>query len=88
MIKLIVDNIENYNYTLKDENNNLYELNLEFYDLDKRIKIGDTIYLPKQLLNEKGLYSFGVIKRIDNNLEEYIKLIIDNKQYYLERYYG
>lgn len=82
-MKLQIVGIEKYNYTLIDENNNKYKLNIRFYDLPIKIKIGDFIYLTNDILLEVNLFNFGVVER-ENNL----KLISDNNTYYLERYYG
>lgn len=87
MKKLIIKNIDNYDYLLEDDEHNKYELNLEFYGLDKNISTGDIIYIPNRLLSLDKVYSFGPLKE-SNNINEYIKLIIDSKEYYLQRYYG
>ena len=52
MIKLIIENIDGYNYTLKDNDNNIYNINIEFYDIDELPKVGDIIYINNKLLNK------------------------------------
>ena len=44
MNKLIIENIDGYNYILKDTNNKSYNINIEFYDIDVLPKVGDIIY--------------------------------------------
>ena len=51
MIKTEIKSINNYDYVLSDNKNN-YHLNLEFYDLDNKLNIGDIIYIPKKLLKD------------------------------------
>ena len=85
MKRLIVSKKDGYDYYLKDLNNE-YKLNIEFYDIC--VNIGDYIYLDEDILKEKNLFCFGNIK--SNNLSEkdLIKVVHENKEYYLERYYG
>ena len=88
MIKTEIISINNYDYILSDGNNK-YNLNLEFYDLDNKVNIGDIIYIPKKLLKNNGVYTYGKIN--DNkkeNINEYLKIISNNKEIYLQRYYG
>lgn len=88
MIKTEILNINNYDYILSDGNNN-YNLNLEFYDLDNKLNIGDIIYIPSKLLINNGVYSYGKINgKENNNTNENIKIITNNKEIYLQRYYG
>ena len=88
MIKTEIISINNYDYILSDGNNK-YNLNLEFYDLDNKVNIGDIIYIPKKLLKNNVVYTYGKIN--DNkkeNINEYLKIISNNKEIYLQRYYG
>lgn len=88
IIIIEIISINNYDYTLTDGNNN-YNLNLEFYDLDTKLNIGDIIYIPRKLLINNGVYAYGkIIKSEKQNIEEYIKIIYNNKEIYLQRYYG
>ena len=88
MIKTKVIDIQDvYCYTVIDSNNNRYELNIEFYDINK-LNAGDSIYFPKRLLVNNGVYSFGKIKDSNNSLEDYIVVLTNNKKIYLQRYYG
>ena len=88
MIKTEIISINNYDYILSDGNNN-YNLNLEFYNLDNKLNIGDIIYIPSKLLVKNGVYTYGKIKdKKYKNIDEYIKIISNNKEIYLQRYYG
>ena len=96
MIKLIIENINGYNYTLKDNENNYYNLNIEFYDIDELPKVGDIIYINNKLLNKinNNVVSFGKLDGIygrkitDENDEDVIGVSIHDKVIYLKRYYG
>lgn len=86
MKKALVTNIEDtYFYTLLDENKNEYKKNFEFYDTT--VNIGDYIYLDDSILKEENMYTYGPI--IENNeIEDLIKIIHNDKEIYLQRYYG
>ena len=96
MIKLIIENIDGYNYILKDSNNKSYNINIEFYDIDVLPKVGDIIYINNKLLNKinNNVVSFGKLDGIygrtitDENDEDIISLSIQDKIIYLKRYYG
>ena len=88
MIKTNILSINNYDYVLSDGNNS-YNLNLEFYDLDNKLNIGDIIYIPSKLLKNNSVYTYGKInENKKENTDEYIKIISNNKEIYLQRYYG
>lgn len=89
MIKLKVMGIDMYNNYTLENNNNKYNLVINFYG-DNIPTIGDFIYLPEEILENINIYNFGPI---NNNIstiseEEIIKIITKNKEYYLQRYYG
>ena len=96
MIKLIIENIDQYNYILKDKENIKYKINIEFFDIDELPKIGDIIYVNSKLLYNinNNVVSFGKIdghygrEIIDENDEDIIGISINNKIIYLKRYYG
>ena len=50
MIKLRIEKIDGYNYNLRDEKNNYYKLNIEFYGLAKNPDINDELYIHEELL--------------------------------------
>lgn len=88
MIKTnIIDIRDIYYYIVIDSDNNKYELNIEFYDINKP-NVGDIIYFPKRILVNNGVYSFGMIKDTNNTLDDYIVVILNGKKIYLQRYYG
>ncbi len=99
MIKLKIINIDGYIYNLKDTKKNNYTLNLEFFDIDKKLQIGDYIYMSAELLNPRyeGFstnYVFGTLedtygkKDIDLTDIDIIKVVINNLEIYLKRLYG
>ena len=93
MVELKIVKIDGYNYYLIDNNNNEYNFNIEFYDLEIMPKVNDKIYMNKILLREK-LFCFGRLNgingiKIKNALDEDIMVVkIDNELVYLKRYYG
>lgn len=85
MKKVKVIAIDNYLYTLEDNNKNKYEINIEFYNTT--IEVGDIIYVDETVLKETNLYAYGPLLE-EANVEDLIKIIKDNKEIYLQRYYG
>jgi hypothetical protein len=94
MVKLIILEINNYVYILKSENNTKYILNLEFINIDKKVSINNIIYMNKELINEKEVYTFGPLnakygKKIELETEKDIAILeINDERIYLQRYYG
>lgn len=92
MKKLQIFDIKEYEYYLKDSNNNIYNLNLEFYNMNKP-KINSYIYISEKLIRNtiERMYSFGPL---NNEIgykvkeEDIIKIIDNDKELYLQRYYG
>ena len=92
MLKLKVINIDEYNNYTLENNSKLYSVNINFTG-DKSPEIGDYIYLPKQIVEEVNLYTYGPLnsnlKRYnDDNEKELMKVITKKEEYYLQRYYG
>lgn len=88
MKKVRVEKIDNYDYTLIDFNNNVYEKNIEFYSNFKPM-VGDIIYISENILNEVNLYAFDEIYVPSNvDINDIIKVVHDNKEYYFQRIYG
>ena len=97
MIKLEIVKIDNYLYRLEDSNHNNYTAHLEFYDLNKPLSIGDSIYISDELINElsiiplrfgplTGIYGREITSEDDKDL-----IIIKYNAgavCYLKRYYG
>ena len=99
MIKLKIVNKDSYNYDLKDEDEYNYNLNLDFWDIKEKPKIGDYIYINKELLNSKYdgysiSYVFGSLQSKygkENILLDdidVIKVVINKTEAYLKRLYG
>lgn len=90
MIKLLIKNIEDYNYSLEDSNFNNYLINIEFYSC--KPKIGDYIYLNKNLLEEKilniGPLTSASGKDVIDGDEDLIILEHNQDRIYLKRLYG
>ena len=99
MIKLKIVNIDGYEYNLEDENKHNYIINLDFFDIEEKPKIGGYIYINKELLNSKyegysTSYRFGSLankygkKNISIDDIDVIRVIIDKTEIYLKRLYG
>lgn len=85
MKKVQVVKINNYIYTLEDNDKNTYDINIEFYDTE--VNVGDYIFIDDKVLEEANIYTYGPI--IENNdLEDLIKIVKDDKEIYLQRYFG
>lgn len=85
MKKVTVIAINDYVYTLEDKDKNKYDINIEFYDT--KVNVGDIIYIDGKVLEETNLYAYGPLLE-EANVEDLIKIIKDNKEIYLQRYYG
>lgn len=99
MIKLKIVNIENYKYNLEDEDKHNYVISLEFFDIGEKPKVGDYIYINKELLNSKyegysTSYTFGSLENkygkedISINDIDVIKVVLEKMEIYLKRLYG
>ena len=90
MEKLRIINIEDTNYTLED-NNRKYNINIIFYG-NKYPQTNDIVYIPIKILQEKNIYAYGPLKsNYSKNIdieEEFIKIVTNEEEYYLQRYYG
>jgi len=56
--KVQVVKINNYIYTLED-NNKLYDINIEFQDTE--VNVGDYIFIDDKVLEEANIYTYGPI---------------------------
>ena len=99
MKKLEITSKDNYDYILQDENGNIYNLNLEFLDVEEEIKVGNYINFSEELLDPKydgysKSYTFGNLdsKYGKANIElddiDVIKVEWKDKNIYLKRLYG
>ena len=64
MKKLKVIKVGEVKYSLQDKDNNIYQLYLEFHDIENKIKVGDIVYLNEYLLNENILLAFGSLNSL------------------------
>ena len=88
MRKLVVQKVEQYDYSLVDENGVVYQLNIEFYTKYKP-KINDIVYVDEKLLEEVNLYAFGELEKTGNIEEkDIIKVVNKENEYYFQRVYG
>ena len=85
MIKLLISEIDFYNYTFYDDDDNEYALNIEFRGLSP--SVGDVIYMSKDVLKEEVPLTFGPMKEKSDS-KDYLKLIHNDSEIYLQRYYG
>ena len=89
--------IENYKYVLIDEEKNeMFDLFLEFYGIDK-LKVNDTITFDEKLLNKKWEgyaqpYAFKLVKNQKDYDEskkiEFAVLTLEGKDFLVRRIYG
>ena len=88
MQKLIIKEINNYDYILIDENNKKYVINIEFYSKYKP-QVNDIVYLDDSILEEVNLYAYDEVYGIrDIDIIDIIKVVSNNKEYYFQRRYG
>jgi hypothetical protein len=99
MMELKIVNIDGYKYNLEDKEKHKYVISLDFCDLAEKPKIGNYIFLNKELLDSKyegysTSYTFGNLEskygkeNISINDIDVVKVIIDKKEIYLKRLYG
>ena len=91
MIKLSIKSIEPYAYILENDQKE-YRMHLNFKGIEKQPKVGDYLYMPDNLVVELGDYTFGLIggvyaKKKDIK-DDIIKIVGQDYEYYLQRYYG
>lgn len=94
MLKCQISQKDNYIYTLKDNNDNIYHLNMDFYGLTEKPQVGDYIYLDSELLKTNIPLYFEVVTNANQNRfsalspQEIICLNHKNQKIYLVRVYG
>ena len=88
MIKLMIKSKDEYcNYVLEN-NNKTYELNINFMDIELPA-VGDYIYIPEKVLNEKVSLNYGLIDSENNKNEDELMILVNNNtKIYLQRFYG
>ena len=89
MKKLIIKNKDEYsNYVLEDNKNTIYEVNINFINIELP-NIGSYLYIPEKVLEEKVSLNYGIIEDTANiNEDELIAIIQNDKKIYLQRFYG
>ena len=99
MLRLKIESKNEQKYMLKDEKGNSYELNFEFFDIEKEPKENDYITISAELLNPRykeytTYFSFGGMENLCGrsvdklNDTEVIKIEMEDKELQLKRLYG
>ena len=98
MIKLMVYKVEGSNYTLIDEKENKYQLELKFFDIEKQPNIGSVILMHESLLDPNyieydKLYYFGALdkpygRKVKKGDIDFISIKIDDDIINLKRFFG
>ena len=88
MKKPVIKEINSYDYTLMDKDNNIYNKNIEFYSKYKP-QLNNIIYVDDSIINEVNLYTFDEVYDTRNiDIKDIIKVVSNNKEYYFQRRYG
>lgn len=88
MHKLIIKEIDNYDYLLINQDNNVYNKNIEFYS-EYKPQVNDIIYVDDNIINEVNLYAFDEVYDTKNiDIKDFIKVVNNDKEYYFQRMYG
>lgn len=101
MIKLKIIEKNKYKYMLEDDDERIYSVSLDFFDIDIEgvPDKGDHIYINEELLNPKyegynSSYTFGSMenkygkKSISIDDIDVIKVVKEKTEIYLKRLYG
>ena len=88
MIKLTIKSKDNYSNYVLEENNETYEVNINFMNVELP-SVGDYFYIPEKVLKEKVSLNYGIIENSNNIDEEELMVIVkNNNKIYLQRFYG
>ena len=88
MIKLMIKSKDEYCNYILEGNNKKYDVNINFMDIELPV-VGDYIYIPEKVLNEKVSLNYGLIDSENNiNEDELMILVNNNTKIYLQRFYG
>ena len=95
MKKLMIIKKDRYVYTLKDTDNNMYQFNIEFYNIEKNPEVGDYLFMSEKILQENNsVLSFDCIeseygRKLKNATDDdIVVLMINEEKIYLKRVYG
>ena len=95
MKKLMIVKKDKYEYVLKDTDNGEYQLNMEFYNVEKDPEVGDYLFMSEKILQENNaVLSFDTFeseygRKIENALDDdIVVLMIKDEKIYLKRVYG
>lgn len=87
MYKVIIKGFNKYSYYL-EKNNVEYKKHFHFYSKYKP-QVGDTIYLDEKLFKEINQFYFDEVYDTKNlKIEDIIKVVSKDKEYYFQRRYG
>ena len=84
MIELKVINIDGFNYTLENTDGEIRVKNIELYS-NIKLEVNDYVWMNENTYRESNIYQYGPVY---NDKDEIIKIIKNDKFYYLQRYYG
>lgn len=88
MIKLVIKGKDSYSNYVLEGNDKIYEVNINFMDIELPIE-GDYLYIPEKVLNEEVSLNYGIVDNSDNIVEEDLLLLVkNNNKIYLQRFYG
>ncbi len=95
MKKLLITKKDNYEYTLKDIENNEYQFNIEFYNIENNPEVGDYLFISEKILQENNAFlNFDSLeseygRKIESaNDDDIVALIVRREKIYLKRVYG
>ena len=63
-------------------------MGIDFY-VQNKPKVGDSIYMTKNVVKEINIFQYGQINYFNKiNDDEIIKVVNEKSEYFLQRYYG
>lgn len=86
MKKVTIKNINGCSYKLEDESGNTYIKDFILYV--EQPKENDIMLIPENILKETNIFNFGQVDETNINKEELVKVITQEKEYYIQRIYG
>jgi hypothetical protein len=86
MKKVTIKNINECSFELEDESGNKYIKDFIFYV--EQPKENDIMLIPENILEEINIFNFGQVDETNLNKEELVKVITQEKEYYIQRIYG